>query len=180
MSVASSAPGWDPGVAQIGPCVCPCRSVRQVRLMLIRVGGVGYRHPMLARLVARVDDPLLPGSRGTDVVQEVGLVDVPGSCPSGVGPSLVGHVGGAGVCAGRGQSTRGHQLAGRCGVALLVFLLLRSARGAARIILKQRLRPVRAATPAAPLPREPIAPRSERSLPQPGPRTRGVVGVSRR
>jgi len=181
MSVASSAPGWDP-VALVGSCVCPCRSVRQVRLKPIRVGGVGYRHPMLARLLVRVGWSS-SGVQGYGWVQEVGLVVLPGRCPGGVGPSLVGHVGGEG-CAGRGR--RPGDIRWRGGVVLRYWCSSCSTRAAP---LSDRPRHTRcrpessrsaSSTGTGRDTGNPTAPRSERSLPQPGPRARGVVGVSRR
>jgi len=178
MSVASSAPGWGPGVAQIGSCVCPCRSVRQVRLKLIRVGGVGYRHPMLARLldgwVVLLRGPGVQGSWGTDGSRRSVSSTCPAVAPVVLGPASSDTSAAKGVlrfwcssCSARAAPLSDRPPHTRC-------------RRESSSILNQRLRPGRAATPAAPLPLEPIAPRRERSLPQPGPRTRGAVALSRR
>ena len=51
------------------------------------------------------------------------------TCPSGVGPSLVGHVGGEG-CVLVEDVDPGTSAGGACGVALLVFLLPRSRSAA--------------------------------------------------
>jgi len=70
---------------------------------------------------------LLPGVQGYGWVQKVGLVDVPCRCPSGVGPSLVGHVDGEG-CAGRGR--RPGDIRWRGGVVLRYWCSSCSARAA--------------------------------------------------
>ena len=186
MSVASSAPGGDP-VALVGPCVCPCRSVRQVRLMLIRVGGVGYRHPMLARLLVVGWVVLLrgPGAQmGPGGRSRRRARPLPQWCRAQPRRTRRRRR----VCAGGGRRPGDTLRCWRGGVVLRCWCSSCSARSAplsdrprhtrcwreSSSILNQRLRPVRAAAPAAPLPLEVSA----RFL-SPAP-ARGVVGVSRR
>jgi len=63
MSVASSGTGWGPGVAQIGSCVCPCRSVSQVRLKPSAWAGSVTAIPCSHALLVRVGSPP-PGGPG--------------------------------------------------------------------------------------------------------------------